>query len=147
MKKQNNKEPWQIVAARFFVENSEKGFSEAEYKEYVLKTYQIPERHLHQFFIETIQLPAGRDYTTMKRDGVDGWIPPMELVSVVTDYDELKEARKNSKNAFVLSLMAIILSVVSICIGVAQLFMVQDVIVKNESINAKISNLPILQAK
>jgi hypothetical protein len=138
-KKTKNKEPWQIVAARFFVENSEQGFAEEEYKDYVLKNYQISERHLHQFFIEEVKMPAGRDYHTAKRDGDGGWIPPLDLVSTVTDYDELKEARKNSKNAFWLAIIAI---VISIAVGAIQIFMVQEVIVKNQSLKTEITNFP-----
>lgn len=58
--------------------------------------------------------PQGRQYS---RNDVNGmWIPPLDLVSKVTDYDELKEARKNAKSAFRLSIIAIVISTVTLII-------------------------------
>jgi len=110
----SKKEPWQIVAARYFVENAEKGFTEVDYKKYILSKYQVADHHLSQFFREEIEIPAGRDYSTAVREGSKGWIPPFELVSKIIDYDELLEARKNSKRAFVFSLLAIVISAVTL---------------------------------
>ncbi|MDO8499636.1 MAG: hypothetical protein Q7S66_03175 [bacterium] len=109
-----NKEPWQIVAARYCVDNSEKGFDENDLKKYVFSLYSISEAHFSQFIEEEIQFPPGSKFSRTKRGG--SWIPSLELVSKVTDYDELKEARRNSKNAFCLSIIAIIISAVTLII-------------------------------
>ncbi len=104
----SKKEPWQIAAARYCVDNSEKGFQFEELKNYLKNNYTISEGHFNQFIEEELQAPAGRNYSRTGRGG--SWIPPLDLVSKVTDYDELKEARQNSKNAFWLSVVAIIIS-------------------------------------
>jgi|GEM_PF-2449550 len=133
------KEPWQIVAARYCVENSEKGFNVLALKDYLKTKYDIQDRHFTQFIDEEIQLPSGRKFS--RNAGLDNlWIPPLDLVSKITDYDELQEARRNSKSAFRLSLLAIAISVVSTAIGIVQIFMTQDVIVKNEILKAEIMN-------
>lgn len=108
------KEPWQIAAARYCVENSEKGFSKADLKEYIHSLYEVSDGHIMQFWEEELSLPAGRKYSRNARAG--SWIPPLELVSKVTDYDELKEARKNAKNAFYLSIIAIIIAFITMII-------------------------------
>lgn len=108
------KEPWQITASRFFVENSEKGFTYEEYIKFISEKYQINDRHISLFWIETIQNPAGRKYTRDFDHITKRWIPPLELVSTITDYDELVEARKNAKQAFWLSMIAIIISILSL---------------------------------
>ncbi|MDO8676465.1 MAG: hypothetical protein Q7K16_02335 [Candidatus Azambacteria bacterium] len=110
-----NKEPWQIVAARYCVDNSEKGFKAEELKKYIGSLYSVSEGHLNQFFEEEIQSPLGSRFSRSARG--DSWIPSLELVSKVTDYDELKEARRNSKNAFVLSIIAIIISTITLVIS------------------------------
>lgn len=105
----NKKEPWQIAVARYCVENSENGFSLEDLRGYIQKNYpSVHEGHISQFLEEEIQSPSGRRYNRMARG--DRWIPTLDLVSKVTDYEELKEARKNSKNAFWLSIIAIIIS-------------------------------------
>lgn len=109
-----NKEPWQIVAARYCVENSEKGFQEEDLKDYICSLYSISDGHFSQFIEEEIQFPLGSKFNRTKRCG--SWIPSLELVSKVTDYDELKEARRNSKNAFIFSIIAIIISAVTLII-------------------------------
>lgn len=110
------KEPWQIASARYFVENSEKGFTEDEFKQYIQNKYNVSARHLNQFFREEVQLPSGRDLNTAIRDGTEGWIPPLDLVSKVTDYDELKEARKNASNAWYFSIAALIVASIGVII-------------------------------
>lgn len=108
------KEPWQIVAARYCVEHSEKGFEEKDLKNYVQSRYSVSDGHMSQFIEEELQSPPGSKHSRMGRGGF--WIPPLELVSKVTDYDELKEARRNSKNAFRLSMVAIIISAITLFI-------------------------------
>lgn len=113
MKKQQ-KEPWQIAAARYCLNNSEKGFKVEDLRVYIKDKYEVHESHITFFFNEEIMNPRERQYS---RNAVNGkWIPPLDLVSKVTDYDELKEARKNAKNAFWLSIIAIIISAVTLII-------------------------------
>ncbi len=108
------KEPWQIVAARYCVEHSEKGFEEKDLKSYVQSLYSVSDGHVSQFIEEELHFPLGSKFSRSGRGGY--WIPPLELVSKVTDYDELKEARKNSKNAFWLSIIAIVISAITLII-------------------------------
>jgi hypothetical protein len=118
--KKRPKEPWQIAAGRYFVENSEGGFTYDGYKKFVSSNYTVNERHLSQFWEETIQSPSGRQYTR-NFDHISGtWIAPLELVSIITDYDELVEARRNARQAFWLSLIAIIISAVSLAITIVK---------------------------
>ena len=107
-------EPWQIVAARFCVKNSEKGFKEEDLKTFIQSHYSVSDGHVSQFIEEEIYLPLGSKFSRNGRGGY--WIPPLELVSKVTDYDELKEARRNSKNAFWLSMIAITISAVTLIV-------------------------------
>jgi hypothetical protein len=118
--KKITKEPWQIAAGRYFVENSEKGFTYDGYKDFVLSKYQVSERHISQFWEETIQSPSGRQHSRNADHILGTWTPPMELVSTVTDYDELVEARRNARQAFWLSLIAIIISAVSLITAIAK---------------------------
>lgn len=113
-----HKEPWQIAAARYCVENSEKGFEEKDLKKYVQSLYSVSDGHINQFLEEEIHFPLGSKFSRNARAGY--WIPPLELVSKVTDYDELKEARKNSKNALWLSIIAIIISAITLLVTVFQ---------------------------
>ncbi|OIO19931.1 MAG: hypothetical protein AUJ23_01265 [Candidatus Magasanikbacteria bacterium CG1_02_32_51] len=112
------KEPWQIVAARYCVENSEKGFEEKNLKSYIQSIYSVSDGHVSQFIEEDLQFPLGSKYPRKERGGF--WIPSLDLVSKVTDYDELKEARENSKNAFCLSIIAIIISALTLIIQLLQ---------------------------
>ncbi len=109
------KEPWQIAAARFCVNNSEKGFDKNRLEEYVKSRYGVSEAHLNQFWEEEIYAPAGRQYSRNPRGN---WIPPLDLVSKVTDYDELREARKNARQAFWLAVVAIIISAITLIVSV-----------------------------
>ena len=115
-KQNSQKESWQIAAARFCVDNAEKGFTEYALKGYIESLYTVDERHINQFYNEEIYKPASREssrnFIAIDKGGL--WIPPLDLVSKVTDYDELKEARKNSKRAFFLSIIAIIISVITL---------------------------------
>jgi len=109
-----SKEPWQIAAARYCVEHSEQGFEFKDLKEYINVRYKVSERHLEFFIQEEIQHPTGRQHN---RQGDSGhWVPPLSLVSMVTDYDELKEARKNARQAFWLSFIAIIISLITLIV-------------------------------
>ena len=110
------KESWQIAAARYCVVNAEKGFSESGLQKYIKSLYAVDERHIRQFYKEEICKPAGREYArdfiSTEKGGV--WTPPLDLVSKITDYDELQEARKNARQAFWLSIIAIIISTVTL---------------------------------
>ena len=116
--KTSEKEPWQIVAARFCVQNSEKGFDTEALKKYIQSVYSVSDGHVNQFVEEELQMPPGNKFSRSSRGSL--WIPPLELVSKVTDYDELKEARKNAKNAFLLSMIAIIISAITLWVTVKQ---------------------------
>jgi len=116
--KKKQKEPWQIAAARYCVENSEKGFAFEDLKKYIQSIYSVNEGHIYQFFEEELQWPAGRKFSRNERGG--SWIPPLDLVSKVTDYDELKEARKNAKHAFWFSIIAIIVSAFTLFVTIKQ---------------------------
>ena len=65
-----NKEPWQIAAARFCVERKEftlRGL-ETFLKE---EPYNIPHEHVRNFFIENIQNPPGRQFNRDFRKRAD----------------------------------------------------------------------------
>ncbi len=113
------KEPWQIAAARYCVNNSEKGFGSEGLKEYIESLYEVKNAHLQQFWEEEICKPAGRSYGRNPREN---WIPPLDLVSKVTDYDELREARKNAKQASWLAIFAIIISAAALIINFIDVF-------------------------
>lgn len=109
-----SKEPWQIAAARYCVEHSEDGFEFKDLKDFINANYKVRDRHLEFFIQEEIQHPTGRQFN---RQGDGGnWVPPLSLVSMVTDYDELKEARKNARQAFWLSFIAIIIALVTLIV-------------------------------
>lgn len=112
----SEKEPWQIVAARYCVNNSEKGFVIEDLEKHVQSIYSVNKDYIRQFFEEELQSPAGRNFSRNARNGY--WIPPLDLVSKITDYDELKEARKNARQAFWLSIIAIIISAVTLLISI-----------------------------
>lgn len=119
LNKKEEKEPWQIAAARFCVDNAEKGFTQESLNAYIKSHYLVNERHLEQFHQEEIHKPAGREHSRdFLKTGEGGlWIPPLDLVSKITDYDELKEARKNAKQAFQLSIIAIIISAITLFVS------------------------------
>lgn len=116
----DEKEPWQIAATRYCAENSEKGFVIEDLKKYIQSIYPVNENHISQFFQEEIQSPAGRQYSRNSQpiNGVNKWTPPLDLVSKITDYDELQEARKSSKRAMVIATGSLI---VGIIVGVVQI--------------------------
>lgn len=108
-----NIEPWQIVAARFCVEKIE--FTLKELEDFLKGThYQVPREHVRNFFIENIQNPAGRQFNRDARKDADGnsslWTAPADLVSMITDFDELREARKNAARAWQISMIALAVS-------------------------------------
>ncbi len=105
-----NTEPWQIAAARFCVERKE--FTRKELEDFLQNPpYSIPLKHILSFFEESIQAPPGRNISRTYRDNQDGtgglWTAPAELVSMITDFDELKEARKNAYSAWRISMVAL----------------------------------------
>lgn len=110
------KEPWQIAAARFCVEKSEDGFTQEDLKEYIRSGYSVDEGQISQFIEEEINLPTGRNYNRRPVNGL--WVPPLDLVSKVTDYEELKEAREASKNAMHIAIGSLAIATL---VGVAQI--------------------------
>ncbi len=114
-----NKEPWHIAAARFCVENAESGFTEQAVRDYIKgKGYSVSDRHLSFFFQEEIQQPVGRQFGRGNDNG--SYVPSLEMVATITDFDELREARNNSKQAFWLGFIAIIISLVTLLVTVLQ---------------------------
>lgn len=117
----SQKEPWQIAAARYCVERSE--FTLKELEEFLREApYKTPHEHVRNFFTENIQNPAGRQFNRDFRKSAEGegglWTAPAELVSMVTDYDELKEARESSKRAMYIAIGSLIVATI---VGVAQI--------------------------
>ncbi len=116
----SEKEPWQIAAARYCATNSEKGFTKESLIKHIQSLYETKEGFVRQFYEEEICKPAGREnmrsYISTEIGGI--WIPPLDLVSKITDYDELKEARKNAKQAFWLAIVAIIISTITLIFSV-----------------------------
>jgi len=111
------KEPWQVAAARYCVENSEKGFIFSDLVKYIKSKYtDVSEPHIHQFIEEEIQAPSGRRFSRDNRGG--SWIAPLDLVSKITDYDELKEARKSSKYAMAIAIGSLLIATL---VGTAQI--------------------------
>lgn len=100
-KSNSKKEPWQISAARYCVSNSEKGFTKQGLETHIKSYYSVNSGHIEQFYNEEIYKPAGREHTRnfIQTDVGGVWIPPLDLVSKITDYDELQEARISSKRA------------------------------------------------
>ncbi|MBI4120842.1 MAG: hypothetical protein HY457_01120 [Parcubacteria group bacterium] len=98
------------------MKNSEKGFTHDELKNFIRSAYSVSDEHIEQFIQEELDFPLGSTYSRTAKGGY--WIPPLELVSKVTDYDELKEARQSSKNAFQFSIIAIIISSVSLYVTI-----------------------------
>ncbi|MBI2024773.1 MAG: hypothetical protein HYT03_01610 [Candidatus Harrisonbacteria bacterium] len=114
------KEPWQIAAARYCINNAERGFTKKGLEEYIRPSYSLNERHIEQFYDEEIYKPVGREHTRsfVKTEEGGLWIPPLDLVSKITDHDELQEVRKNAKNAFWLSIVAIIISSITLVVTI-----------------------------
>ncbi len=115
------KEPWQIAAARFCVERRE--FTHKELETFLTECpNEVPIEHIRNFFIENIKNPAGRQFDREFRKSAEGeggyWTAPPELVSMVIDFDELREARKSSGNAMKTAIGSLI---VASLIGIAQI--------------------------
>lgn len=103
-------EPWQIKAARYCVEHDT--FGESELVQYIVTELKQDNVSAVRFVQENIHFPPG---STHSRTNVNGcWYAPMELVSMVTDYDELKEARKNAAQAWRMSLIAIVITAIGV---------------------------------
>lgn len=115
-----NKEPWQIAAARFCVERKE--FSLKDLETFLEgQPYNIDHPHVRNFFIENIQNPPGRQFNRDFRKESGGnvfWTAPSELVSMVTDYDELKEARESSRKAMYIAIGSLVLATL---VGIVQI--------------------------
>jgi len=79
----------------------------------------ISERARNQFFSDTISHPMGSKFGRIC-DNNGLWHAPIELVSMVIDYDELREARRNAKQAFWLSILAIVISLVTLVVAVVR---------------------------
>ena len=124
-KKKGEKEPWQIAAARYCVTNSGKFTKEGLFK-HIKFSYDVNKVHLQHFYEEEIEKPAGRDYSrrylSTKEGGV--WTAPLDLVSKVTDYDGLQQARDSSRKAMYIAtgslIMAIIVGIVQICTSICR---------------------------
>lgn len=115
--KEIKEEPWQIATARFCVESSRKGFKYDELRSFVKEKYpEVSDYHISQFFQEEIQTPSGRNLSR-SANGDSLWTPPLDLVSKITDYDELQEARSNAESAFQLSAIAIGISLLAIVVS------------------------------
>ncbi len=118
------KEPWQIAAARYCVTRSEEGFTKEGLIKHIESSYKVNNRHIEQFWDEEIYKPSGREYTRTWLSGPSGgiWIPPLDLVSKITDYDELQEARQSSRQAMLIAtgslVIAIIVGIIQICIEI-----------------------------
>src|SRR5262245_3115625 len=109
----SDSEPWQIAAARFCVERSE--FTLKELETFLEEApHKIPHEHVRNFFIENIQNPAGRQFNREFRKSVEGqggfWTAPPDLVSMITDYDELRHARLSAKSAWRWAVAAFVVS-------------------------------------
>lgn len=114
--KNHQREPWQIAAARYCVENSEKGFDLEDLKKHIQSIYSVSDGHFLQFIQEELQSPSGRKFS---RSGIGGrWIAPLDLVAKVTDYEELKEARESSRRAMYIAIGSL---VIATTVGIAQI--------------------------
>jgi predicted alpha/beta hydrolase family esterase len=116
----NNKpkkgEPWHITAARYCIDNADRGFSATDLSRYIKEHFpHLHKEHINAFFLEEIMSPAGRKHSRYKQ-GLLRYSPPLDLVSKVVEFDELKEARKNAVEARWLSIVAIIISLLSVLI-------------------------------
>ncbi len=118
-KQNREKEPWQIAAARYCVNNSEKGINKDDLKKYIKSLYSsIDDNFIEFFFSEEICQPTGRQY--IRGHITSTWTPPLDLVSKITDYDELREARKNARQAFWLSIIAIIIATITLFVSMVK---------------------------
>lgn len=119
--KSREKEPWQIAAARYCVVNSEKGFTKDGLEKYVESLYNVSKTQLNQFYEEEIYYPTGRKFSRncSTIDGASKWTPPLDLVSKITDYDELQEARESSRKAMYIATGSLI---VAIIVGIVQIW-------------------------
>jgi hypothetical protein len=111
-----SKEPWQIAAARFCVERDDTEFTRAELEQFLRENgYQIHTWHIHRFFQDQVKLPAGMQWNREPRgeNGTEFWTAPLELVSTIVDYDELKQARESSISAWKMAAAALIVSAIA----------------------------------
>jgi hypothetical protein len=113
------KEPWQIAAARYCVTHSE-GFTKEGLVKHIEASYKINALYIEQFYNEEIYKPAGREHTRTWIPGSGGgiWTPPLDLVSKITSYDELQEARESSREAMRIATGSF---VVAILVGIIQI--------------------------
>ena len=119
-KKKCEKEPWQIAAARYCVTNSEEGFTKKGLIEHIKSSYKVSEVHLQQFYDEEIYKPTGREHSRnfVLTDEGGNWIPPIDMVSKITDYDALQEARKSSRKALLFAGFSTLVGASALVVGV-----------------------------
>ncbi len=114
------KEPWQIAAARFCVEQGENDFNQKDLVNFLeSKGYKVYNYHVESFFYSEVKHPAGVQHDRGHRtdpEGMQYWTAPLQLVSSITDYDELKHARESSRSALRMAILAVIIS------GIAAVF-------------------------
>lgn len=114
-------EPWQIAAARYIV-GCEHGSTMSNLKAKLIELgYELHDIQVSAFWGEEVISPAGRKFSRSKvnppgEDSEHIYQAPLDLVQKITDYDELKEARINAKNAFWLSVITIIIAFVTLAI-------------------------------
>jgi hypothetical protein len=117
------RDPWQIAAARYCVENSEKGFTVSELKAFLGSRYNIDAFQINEFFEEEIRQPSGRQFSRIGRTNNQGsgvWTPPISLLTSLTEYDSLEEARRSSRNALRIAIGSLLVSAI---VGIAQIWL------------------------
>jgi hypothetical protein len=107
----SKEEPWQIRAARYCVNKNE--FTSSDVEKFILEL-GVSKTHASNFWNESIARPAGREFNrnSDRTNDVNNpkYFAPLELVSMITDFDELQLARKNSVQAWRISIAALIVS-------------------------------------
>ena len=106
-------EPWQISAARF-CRDKQAGFTQQQLFDY-LEQLSVSKHQQRQFFTFSISNPLGSQHARDHEGGI--WSAPLELVSMVIDYDELKEARRNALSAWRWAIASFIVATIA---GIAQ---------------------------
>jgi len=117
------REPWQIAAARYCLENAEEGFAGFhEIKDYLTNLeYRLEDYQVQQFFEEEIQRPTGRQHNRIafanRNSPKQKWQPPFDLVQKVIDYDEIVLARTTSQEASFYSRIAISIAFITLIVS------------------------------
>lgn len=97
------KDPWQIAASRFCVEQGDKEFTYTEVKDFLRKEgYKIHDYQVQIFLDDEIGHPPGMQFGRNARieNNISFWTAPLNLVSTINDYDELRLARDNARSAW-----------------------------------------------